>query len=255
MSQSAASNRSATQTVEDSRLEVEPENAPQPRSPASSRRTNKGLFKIVSFFLLVALLATGLNALINHGLRRITVSKFGSLNRVVDGKVNADIVISGSSRALCHYDPRILEKATGLSAYNIGMNASQIDLESAILKTYLKHNAKPKLVIQNLDLFSFETTEKGSVYDPGYFLPYLKEKDIYNFLHNIDPNVWKWKYIPLYGYAVEDMRFTWVWGFLGCIGINGHEDYFQGYNPRYGRWTSELANIRYGITNRVSYRI
>ena len=52
------------------------------------------------------------------------------------------------------------------------MDASKIDLELSFLETYLAHNAKPKLVIQNLDLFSFETTKKGDLYDPGYYLPY-----------------------------------------------------------------------------------
>jgi hypothetical protein len=42
-------------------------------------------------------------------------------NRIVDGTINAEIVISGLSRALTHYDPRTIEERTRLTAFNIGL--------------------------------------------------------------------------------------------------------------------------------------
>ena len=146
---------------------------PSRRQPGDAIRKSaaRGVVRIVCLFLLATALAVALDGAINRGLRSIKTSKFGSLNRIINGQVNADIIVSGSSRALSHYDPRLIEKLTGLTAYNIGMNASQIDFECAILKAYLKHNAKPQLVIQNLDLFSFETTKPGQVYDPGSTYP------------------------------------------------------------------------------------
>ena len=224
------------------------------RKPAR-KSSRKGVLKIAVFFLLVAVIALLLNTMINFGLRRIKVSKFGALNNIISGKVNADIIISGSSRALSHYDPRAIQSATGRSTYNIGMNASQIDFELAILKTYLAHNARPKLVIQNLDLFSFETTKKGELYDPGYYMPYLDDKNMYDFIRRVQPNAWKCKYIPLYGYAVEDMRFTWAWGLLSCFGIQGREDYYQGFNPRPAVWTEDFERFRAGNLNGVRYAI
>src|SRR4051812_1813819 len=88
-------------------------------SPASDAKTQArsidpprsltGVYRLLAFFAFLAILAFGLHIAINHGLRKITTSKFGALNRIVDGRVNAEIVISGSSRALSHYDPRIIE--------------------------------------------------------------------------------------------------------------------------------------------------
>ena len=227
----------------------------QQAQPQSTIRSPIGASRILSFFLVLCLVAFCLNIAINHGLRRLKTSKFGSLNRMVGGQVNADIIINGSSRALSHYDPRRISSLTGHSAYNIGLNSSQIDFELAMLQTYLKHNTRPKLVIQNLDLFSFETTKKGAIYDPGYYVPYLHEDEIYNFLRSVDSSVWKWKYIPLYGYAVEDMRFTWVWGLLGCLGINGREDYFMGFNPRASTWNRDFDKFKANLAKPVSYAI
>lgn len=227
-----------------------------PRSKTDTgQAAGKGVLKIVGFFLLLGLLAAVLNAAINFGLKRIKVSKFGALNRIMTGQVNADIIISGSSRALSHYDPRVIQSRTGRTAYNIGMNASQIDFELAILKTYLAHNAKPSLVIQNLDLFSFETTKQGELYDPGYYLPYWSDPNLYAFVRRKLPDAWRCKYIPLYGYAVEDMRFTWIWGILGCLGIQGREDYYQGFNPRGATWNNDFEHFHTGNAAGVQFAV
>lgn len=222
---------------------------------AQSRGSRSGVIRLVAFCLVATLVAWGLHATIGFGLRQIPTSKFGSLNNVFFGKVNADIVINGSSRALTHYDPRALAAATGQSAYNLGMNGVQTDVQLAVLKTYLSRNAKPKLVIQNLESFSFEATKAGEIYDPATYVPYLGERELYSRFLEIDPAVWKWKYIPLYGYTVEDMKFTWAWGLLGCFGIFGKESYIDGFNPRYTEWTEDFARFSEGAGNGVTYRI
>src|ERR1035438_252813 len=92
--------------------------------PAKPRH---GVKRIVVFFLVIGVLAFALDRAINHGLRRLQTSKFGSLNRVMDGRVNADIIISGSSRALSHYDPRPIGRLTGYSAYNIDRKSKRLN--------------------------------------------------------------------------------------------------------------------------------
>ena len=188
-------------------------------------------------------MAVLLDAMIDSGLRRINTSSFGVSNRIVDGKINADIVISGSSRALTHYDPRIIQEQTGLTAFNIGLNGSQTDMQLARLKTYLRHNKKPLLLIHNLDVFSFQTTH-GGVFDPGQYIPYLAERAIYTALVHIDPDFWKARLLPLYGYAVQDLRFNWVLGVMRFFGWNPREDHFLGFKPRYSAWTDEFTRFK-----------
>lgn len=222
--------------------------------PASGRRF-PGLGRIVAFFGVIVALAYGLDAVISSGLRRIPTSKYGALNQVIEGKVNADIVINGSSRALVHYDPRHLEQATGLTAFNLGMNGTHIDVQLAILRTYLKHNRKPRLVIQNLEAFSFVTTRPGEIYDPALYIPYLREPELYRSLLRIDPAVRKWKYIPLYGYAVEDLRFTWVRGLLAWGEVHPREDYIKGFNPRNLSWTEDFDRFKATVGKGITYEI
>lgn len=202
----------------------------------------KGIARILLFFLILGLLAVVLDQLIKRGTRSIKTSGIGAFNKVMTGAVNAQIVISGSSRALVQYNPEIIHRITGKSAYNIGRNGSHIDMQFGVLRAYLKHNVKPELIIQNLDLHSFVPTKE--LYDPAQYLPFLDEDELYMAIRRIHPDAWKWKYIPLYGYLVEDLRFTWLRGLQGAFGINPREDHILGFNPRDLQWTGEFERFK-----------
>lgn len=219
-----------------------------PSSPIDARATVPpvhGASRIVAFFGLLAVIAWLLDFAISQGLRGIATGDFGEWNRIVRGDVNAEIVITGSSRAQTHYDPRLIAAATGLSAYNIGLNGSQTDMQLARLKTYLRHNRKPQWVIQNLDAFSLQVSH-GEVYDPGQYVPYLDEPYLYAALAAIDEDTWKARWLPLYGYAALDFRFGWLRGVGQRLGMTGASvaDDFQGFRPRHTGWTGEFDAFR-----------
>ena len=220
------------------------------RTSATRHEVNR----IAAFFVLcvAALIATGY--LVNFGLRRVRTSDFGVWNRLVDGKINTAIVISGSSRALTHYDPRVIQAVTGMSAFNIGLNGSQTDMQLAALKTYLRHNRRPELLVHNLDTSAFETSRHG-VFFPAQYVPYMDEAPIYEALRAVDPDAWKTKYLPLYGYSVKDMDFTWITGIRGLIGWNPREDHFLGFRPRNTEWTDDFERFRRSHPDGVRYTI
>jgi len=128
-------------------------------------------------------------------------------------------------------------------------------MQLAFLSAYLKHNTKPALVVQNLDLFSFVVTHEGEVYDPAQYMPYLYEDDLYLALRRINPDAWKWRYIPLYGYAAVDLRFTWINGPKGFFGWNPREDFYLGFNPRRGTWTDDFENYKAQNPKGVKFQI
>lgn len=231
-----------------------PDEPPRDR-PAVSRASDRparkfpGLTRILCFILFLAALVCALHTTIHFGLRRISTSAFGATNRLVNGKINAEILITGSSRALVHYDPRVLESVTGLKTFNIGRNGSQTDLQLAFLKTYLLHNAPPRLLIHNLDLHSFATSHE--IYDPAQYLPYLNEQPIYDAVRRVYPDAWKWKYLPLYGYVVPDLRLTWLLGLKGFAGFEPPEDHINGFVPRAWAWTGDFEKFRRDNPNGV----
>jgi hypothetical protein len=211
------------------------------------------LFRIACYFsaLIVVIFLT--NAAISSGLRRLKTSAFGAENQIMQGKVNAQVVIAGSSRAVAHYDPRAIEAATGLTAFNLGRNGEQTDMQVAFLKAYLEHNEKPQVVIFNLDAFSFLTSR--GVYEQVDYTPYISDPALYDAIRKINPNAWKSRYIPLYGYVVEDMNFTWILGLKSFFGWTSREDYFLGFNPRTKKWTTEFENLKASKPDGVRFEI
>ena len=220
-----------------------------PEAPSAFR----AVIRILAFFVLFAAELWVLDFAIDAGLRRIRTSDFGVSNRIVTGQLNADIIISGSSRALVHYDPRVIQAVTGFTAFNIGRNGSQTDMQVAVLATYLQHNARPRLVVHNLDLFSFVTSRE--IYDPAQYLPYLDQPPIYAGIRRVYPDAWKWKHLPLYGYVVEDMRFTWMLGLKGLLGFQPAEDHIQGFVPRHLPWTGDFDAFRAANPHGVRFEI
>lgn len=209
--------------------------------------------RIASFFGIIIVLAFALNAMITSGLRNIKTAKYGVSNRIMQGSINAQVVITGSSRAASHYDPRIIQTSTGRSAFNLGRNGSQTDMQLAVFKAYLAHNRKPETVIHNLDAFTFVTTRE--VYDPAQYVPYLYDDEIYAPLRRINPNIWRSRYLPLYGYVVDDMSFSWMLGLKALFGWSPSENFFLGFDPRDKRWTNEFQRFKTANPNGVRWGI
>jgi len=220
---------------------AEPQALEASRGATGAKRW-RGLGRLLSFFVFQGIVLISLQAVITAGLWRIKTSAFGASNRIMSGTVNADVVVTGSSRAMLQYDPRAIEAATGLSAFNLGRNGSQTDMQVAFFKAYLNHNRRPKIVIHNLDAFSFVTSRE--IFDAAQYMPYLSDPAIYAASEKINSKTWRSRYIPLYGYVVEDMNFTWLRGLAGFFGWTPREDFFLGFNPRHTIWTGDFEKYR-----------
>lgn len=68
-----------------------------------------------------------------------------------------DIMIFGSSRALHHYNPKIIGDSLGMTCYNFGSGGQNIYFHLALLKSALERYT-PKIVILELMYIDFEQT-------------------------------------------------------------------------------------------------
>lgn len=229
--------------------------APPTASSVSGQclKPSSAVCRLLLFGAFLLLLACSLHMAITSGLRRIKTSAFGASNQIMDGRVNAQIVVTGSSRALVQYDPRIVQSVTGHSTFNLGRNGSQTDMQVAFLKAYLAHNHKPELVVHNLDAFTFVTTRR--IFDPTQYMPYLWDRELYEASSQINPRIWRSRYVPLYGYVVEDMNLAWTKGVAGFFGWSPREDYFLGFNPRHTQWTGDFESFAASHPKGVTFDI
>ncbi|MFD1294259.1 hypothetical protein ACFQ5N_10465 [Lutibacter holmesii] len=85
------------------------------------------------------------------------------LQLILDGEMEKDLVIIGSSRGANNISAKQLEDQTGLSTYNLSYRGSNVTFHEFILEALLLHNKKPKkvlLVIDNGHQFLIENSLK-----------------------------------------------------------------------------------------------
>ncbi len=73
------------------------------------------------------------------------------LESVLNGKLNKEIIVLGSSRGARNIIASEIEKKTGHSAYNLSYPGSDIEFHEFIIRSLVKYNKTPKAVILSLD--------------------------------------------------------------------------------------------------------
>ena len=141
----------------------------------------KKFIKSFLFFISpIILLSYFLDVFISANLKKsnqYAEKEFSCWNDVIEGKVNSDILIYGSSRAWKHISPKIFIDSLHISAYNLGIDGSNFSLQYFRHCMLLKYNRKPKIIIASLDMFTLEN--KKELYNSEQFLPYmLRNNDI-----------------------------------------------------------------------------
>lgn len=116
---------------------------------------------------------------------------------LMNGNIDADVVAVGSSRSWVHINPVILDSILHVNTYNLGMDGSPVNRQVHKYHLFRKYNRKPKLIIQNIDVWSLN-------YRIGYqeeqFLPYFWNHSVRNEFFQTEPFSFWEKYIPLYRY-------------------------------------------------------
>ncbi|KAF2325949.1 hypothetical protein [Flavobacterium nitrogenifigens] len=73
------------------------------------------------------------------------------LELLLNGKINKELIVMGSSRGAYNIIAEQIEKETGKTAYNISYAGSNVQFHLFLLKTLLKFNNKPKTIVLSLD--------------------------------------------------------------------------------------------------------
>ena len=205
-------------------------------------------------FLAATIVGVGvLHLVIGEGVGRIRTGKLAAANLVQSGAVNAEIIISGSSRAEVQYVPNVLKRHTGLKAFNLGRSGAQAaNIHTGVVRWYLNHNRIPKLLIANVD---FGTLHPSHVlYDPVQYTHYLADDGLYKALSSRRPETWRARYVPLYGYIADDVESHHYTALRALFGIQGRELYKDGYlglnpdkvwnpKPDQFRWVAKRAQF------------
>jgi hypothetical protein len=194
----------------------------------------------VVFMVVGAALALALQAVLVHGMTLSGEGNVGVLNRVMRGGLDAEILISGSSRAMYHYDPRVIEHITGLSVYNIGRNGTKLHEQLALLRLYVERNTAPRYLIQNVDVVSLR--ENDDITDPKQYVAWLRNEEIYRPLVARRQYYIVYRWVPLFALARTGGMRTAIEGLVTRSVTKPDE--LKGYSPQLLTWNEDFEKFK-----------
>ena len=207
--------------------------------------------KIAIFSVAAYLIALGLDAMISHGLVNYAGYPQQSWKEMRSGEYPADIIIMGTSRALEHYDPAVIDSITGLSSYNLGMGGYGINVELMKYRYYCHYNPQPKYIIYDVDQILLSIDKAVHGHQSEQFLPLFYDCAIRKDLMDVGYS-WVDAYVPMvryWGYQTYSKR-----GLMECLNLKHYCDYpsYKGFTPDPDPWNPSRLHYTDSIPSYVN---
>lgn len=154
--------------------------------------------KIITFSLILFALLIIADYVYSKIIIRSNYRPVEAWSELVDGKIDADLVVLGSSRVWVQVDPHIMDSVLCANTYNLSIDGSAFNRQVKMYDMYRICNSKPEVVVLNLDIWSLG-------YQVGYemdqFFPYFWDSDMRNTFFDSEPFTFGDKYIPFWRYS------------------------------------------------------
>ena len=179
--------------------------------------------------------------IVDSGLKKSRGFYYAEWNDLFDGKINADLLITGSSRAWVQVSPKILDSTLDLSSYNLGVDGANFKVQYARFRMYLLHNKKPKYVLQEVGYTS--TLVRGDLLPASQqFLPYLSDSSIWQVVSTASDRLDLLdRYFPMYKYNNQLPEVKE--GILSYFGKGAKTVKYKGYQGQEKQWDSSFHNF------------
>jgi hypothetical protein len=158
------------------------------------------LIKTVLFGLLLFAGAFVLDCMIGHGLKKSESADYVVWNDIIHSNINADVIMSGSSRSWVHISPKIIDSILSVNSYNIGIDGYPFNLQYARYQLYKKYNKDPELIIQIADATTLHV--RKDAFEKLQFLPYMHEPLLHDALKEIGFSIFD-LYFPAIQYYAD----------------------------------------------------
>lgn len=162
-----------------------------------------------------------------HGTPRNKISHLLSINNK-----KIDYVFIGSSRVDNTIDPEIIEKETGKTAINLGVQGGKIDDYLLILKLVKKQNIKTKVIFIQID-YVYNMDGNSEILKSS-LMPYIGDEFVSNYLKQRNSDYLFLKYFPFYRYLKYDYKLGFREFISTSIGKEPKMDFNSGYFPKKG---------------------
>lgn len=172
---------------------------------------------VIDFVVLWYLTMTAIDILYSH---RAATSNYGSIQRwsfLSENVLDTDLLFLGSSRAMYHLSPAVMDSVLGTHSYNLGMpGADMSDVWARYMLYRQKHGTVPYVII-NVDYFSLAKSLGVELYQ---FYPWFHN-------HLFRKYVFKKRHFPIVDRFVPMARFR---GSRGQYLIKAPKSLKQGFS-------------------------
>lgn len=204
----------------------------------------KNFLKYILKILAVILISFfGIQYFSDSGLRNLKNSIYNDWDNILQGKINADVIVNGSSRGIFGYNCEIIGKELNSSCFNISFNAGGYYLQQSKFDIYMQRNKKPKFIIQNIDLAHFQ--KNTELPNEEQFTPFINNQSIKSFITKYDPKFFYLGYIPLlkYNQNLKLLKKGITANFSSSI-QNENEKTFDGFSPQNRAFKIDYHNLK-----------
>jgi len=196
----------------------------------------KKTFKIGLFIYLTLL---GIQFVVDCGLKQSKNSLYETWNKIYNEEIDSDIVFFGSSRTLKHYNPSVFDKKMNVKSYNLGNNATAIDIQKIRNNIYFEKYKSTKIIVQNVDISSLFKTKE--IVNKEQYFPYYTLQN-FKALNNLDSSVCIEYLVPMYKYR----------GYLKMIDVSlkgyfskqENNNNYKGFSVNNSSWDNKFDKLK-----------
>lgn len=156
-------------------------------------------FLTTVFAAMIALfgLATIADIIVSKGLSRADKGPHYTFNRLMNERMDNDVIILGNSRAQCSYCPSVIDSVLGTNSRNLGVSGQPFGVSNFRWSLYQRNNVMPELVIINMDYMELSVNHKGV--DQEQYYPYVNDPRA-SWAINANDFSWLDRNCPMYRY-------------------------------------------------------
>lgn len=193
----------------------------------------KFVLRVVVFLFICSILFLLLDKMVTAGLRKTRQETFDVWNDIFSGTINAETLVSGSSRAWVHVSPYIIDSVLGTNSYNLGFDGTDFEDQYKRYQLYRKYNRKPTHIIQVLDINSFSRRKVLTRHQQLF--PYLSDPLVWDMAQKFEGFGGYADYIPFYRY-IGQTNFIKI-GLFEFFHVKQYKSpKYKGYEPKSKEW-------------------
>lgn len=178
-----------------------------------------------------------LDVYVSNSLQHSKSPLYKTWNEITNSKINADLLILGSSRASWQYNPHVLDSILHANSYVLGFDGSSFGRQIVKYNIYSHFQTKkPKYIIVNVDYMDNFLVSKGI--EREQLFPYMTNSYIRQQFLSVDSFSFAEKYIPVFRYTTQ----KGVFALLNRDGKYVDKNIVKGYLPQNYQWNPALFN-------------